>query len=683
MGSIEQKLQYLLDTKSAIRQAIIDKGVAVTDEDTFRSYADKIQNIPVDGVKVVEESDVNLYDYDGTLLYSYTREEVLDMESFPNPPSKVGLVFQKWNYDIDEAKELISQMDFLDIGALYITNDGKTRLYISYDSDVNTLTTIQYNQDIANGVEVDWGDGSEIFTNSSTGNVSLTHTYATKGKYCITLNPKDECTLNLGWSTSTDTMGTSATIVPLFPASHTYYGLYKAELGKNIKYLYGTFYMCYNLRTINIPYGVISISRAAFYNAGVKALILPDSLQKLSHYGAYSCESLEVISIPKNVNLGAYCLEYCRKLYKLSVNRLSGNSTTSTTDMNYKGFKFGYNNGIRKVSLGTECTSIGHSDFYNTLGLQEIFIPPTVRTLYTNAFDKSSNILRIDFSAHTQIANLSGSSSAIYFVKSENLKILVPEELYEEWIAATNWTNYADYIYPVKTECTSLVIKADDVRANATTTTIKYGATLRVYNEDGTIDYKRQTGGTSTSEAFEKNESYDNAITREISFTYKGLTATTTITQAAKVPANYVVNLNDQWRESTSIANPDSAVYDGVYESFSNYNINSGYATMYVDIDGYTDFKLYIRSYAESTYDYVMVSQPDKDIKGNTSYSDTSLVKAYTRGLQNSGTAISSYKEVAFTGLDGGYHRITIVYRKDSSGNSGTDRGYVLIPKEQ
>lgn len=40
-----QKLNYLLDTKKLIKQAIINKNVEVSDTDTFRSYADKIDSI--------------------------------------------------------------------------------------------------------------------------------------------------------------------------------------------------------------------------------------------------------------------------------------------------------------------------------------------------------------------------------------------------------------------------------------------------------------------------------------------------------------------------------------------------------------------------------------------------------------------------------------------------------------
>ena len=46
MGLV-QKLNYLLDTKEAIKEAIVNKKVEVSDSDTFRSYADKINDINI------------------------------------------------------------------------------------------------------------------------------------------------------------------------------------------------------------------------------------------------------------------------------------------------------------------------------------------------------------------------------------------------------------------------------------------------------------------------------------------------------------------------------------------------------------------------------------------------------------------------------------------------------------
>lgn len=45
MGSIRAKVEYLEGAKKAIKEAIVAKGVAVADTDTFRSYADKIDSI--------------------------------------------------------------------------------------------------------------------------------------------------------------------------------------------------------------------------------------------------------------------------------------------------------------------------------------------------------------------------------------------------------------------------------------------------------------------------------------------------------------------------------------------------------------------------------------------------------------------------------------------------------------
>lgn len=49
MTSIGEILDYIKETKSLIKNAIITKGVAVSDSDTFRSYEQKIDDIPTGG----------------------------------------------------------------------------------------------------------------------------------------------------------------------------------------------------------------------------------------------------------------------------------------------------------------------------------------------------------------------------------------------------------------------------------------------------------------------------------------------------------------------------------------------------------------------------------------------------------------------------------------------------------
>lgn len=154
--------------------------------------------------------------------------------------------------------------------------------------------------------------------------------------------------------------------------------------------------------------------------------------------------------------------------------------------------------------------------------------------------------------------------------------------------------------------------------------------------------------------------------------------ATLTARYAAQ---SFTVDLNNQWQLSTTQTNPDVLIYDGVFESISNKGVHNSYAKMYIRLNGYTNFRIYIRSYAESSYDYTIAFNADVDVTSLPSYTTTG-VKASTRAKQNSGQTISSYTPVDYE-LDGGEHFITIVYRKDSSANSGNDQGYVLIPKEQ
>ena len=103
-------------------------------------------------------------------------------------------------------------------------------------------------------------------------------------------------------------------------------------------------------------------------------------------------------------------------------------------------------------------------------------------------------------------------------------------------------------------------------------------------------------------------------------------------------PGSYVVDLQGQWRLSTTIANPDSSLYDGVYESFSNKGQAYSTAIMRIYINGLTEFKFYVRSYAESSHDYVVVSNLDCNLSSGTT-SGTN-VKLTTSGKQNSGATI-------------------------------------------
>ena len=67
MGTITDKLNKLAETKSAIKTAIVNKGVSISDSDTFASYASKIASIEGGGTPTEGIYGVFIYDTNGNL----------------------------------------------------------------------------------------------------------------------------------------------------------------------------------------------------------------------------------------------------------------------------------------------------------------------------------------------------------------------------------------------------------------------------------------------------------------------------------------------------------------------------------------------------------------------------------------------------------------------------------------
>ena len=153
-----------------------------------------------------------------------------------------------------------------------------------------------------------------------------------------------------------------------------------------------------------------------------------------------------------------------------------------------------------------------------------------------------------------------------------------------------------------------------------------------------------------------------------------------------KLTEYFTVDLNSQWQNSTSYGSLSSgtANYD-FYESFGNYNVSNGKATMFITINGYASFTFKVRNYSESFYDYVVVNNLDDTTvpswQPRVGSGTASSGKVYYTNKDKSSS--TTWYDVTFNDLDGGEHIITVTYGKDGSGDSKDDRGYVAIPKKQ
>lgn len=107
-------------------------------------------------------------------------------------PENVGynpaLTFQGWNFD---DAELTNVTGDLDVGAIYIPTDEKTHIYIEIESPDLLSYTFYITTTSLTGTgaifHFDFGDGTNEWTANYDNGYAITHTYATIGKYHLTL----------------------------------------------------------------------------------------------------------------------------------------------------------------------------------------------------------------------------------------------------------------------------------------------------------------------------------------------------------------------------------------------------------------------------------------------------------------------------------------------------------------
>lgn len=242
---------------------------------------------------------VNFIDFDGTIRYSYTLDEIAALIALPALPVHDGLVCQGWNWTLADIKALGRDVT---VGAVYITDDGKTRLYITIDQTDRMTVPIWLSQAVANGVTVDWGDGSAVETSETAGSeIKFSHTYAMTGDYVIRLEVISG-TVTLGQAYD---MGMDYITGGLFGdyGTSVYSGmLTKVEVGSTtIDFAISAFRGCKSLRSITLPNGFGNALPKQFANeSGIDSITLPGSVASIPAT-AFDGANISSISIPKSV----------------------------------------------------------------------------------------------------------------------------------------------------------------------------------------------------------------------------------------------------------------------------------------------------------------------------------------------------------------------------------------------
>ena len=382
-------------------------------------------------------SDVNFYDYDGTLLYSYTIAEANLLTEMPQPPTHDGLTFQGWNYSIEEVQSTTRRMD---VGATYITSDGKTRLYISVPANSEpglppprNQVPLYFRQTVANGVTIDWGDGSPAETLSGTGVVNTTHTYETAGDFVISLSPADGCELELGsGSDSNCVMGATGNNGRVYSNM-----LQRVEVGGSVTSIGNyAFVYCYSLSSVVIPDGVTSIGNYAFgYCYSLSSVVIPDGVTSIGSSAFRYCSPLSSVVIPDGVtSIGNYAFGYCYSLSSVVI-------PDGVASIGIGAFV--YCSSLSSVVIPDGVTSIGSSAFGYCSSLSSVVIPDGVTSIRSSAFGYCYGVKEYHIKPLTP-PTLS-STDAFSGIPSDCI-IYVPVGSLEAYKTATNWSTYASYM---------------------------------------------------------------------------------------------------------------------------------------------------------------------------------------------------------------------------------------------
>jgi hypothetical protein len=312
--------------------------------------------------------------------------------------------------------------------------DGKTHLWIKIAAEGRMTIPLRFSQTVANGVAIDWGDGSDPQTVNGTGSKSTSHTYASIGEYVITFDVADGCIFSLGY-------GARNYCVMGNTSNNAYTNmLKKVEIGRDVTSIApNTFDNCGSLESIMIPDNVTSISEYAFYSCySLTSIVIPKGVTSIGVNAFGYCYSLTSIVIPKGVtSIGASTFDCCYSLESVTIPE----SITSIA-----GNAFSKCHTLESITIPEGVTSIGGNAFRDCRSLVCVTIPKGVMSIESNAFYNCFGMKIYDFTKHTVVPTLS-ASNALY--APSDCEIRVPAALYDEWIAATNWSTHASKIVAV------------------------------------------------------------------------------------------------------------------------------------------------------------------------------------------------------------------------------------------
>ena len=461
--SVQTQISRITAAVGAAYDAVTAKGGTTPQAETVAGLADAIGTIPTGGSSAPgAPGDITFYDYDGTIVTSWTLAELATKTALPDYPSHEGLTCQGWNWSLADLKTTNRKMN---VGAMYITDDGKPRIYIRLEEG-RTSPMLGV---CPNGtVTVDWGDGTtpDALTGTDTTVVKWTpnHAYAAPGEYVIKLTVDG----TMGFYGDSPSIAGGAILLYLSGYDGRNYAyrnsVQKIEIGNGVTSIGNfVFYGCSSLASITIPDGIASIGEYAFSDChSLSSITLPNGVTSIGNLAFNGCSSLTSITLPNGVtSIGSSVFNGCSSLTSItlpnSVTSIGSSAFSGCSSLvsitipdgvtNIEQYAFRGCSSLVSITIPDGVTSIGKYAFDNCSSLVSITLPNSVTSIGEAAFINCYSVAFYDFTACRTVPTLTDINA--FMGIPADCQIRVPASLADAWKAATNWSTYADYIVGV------------------------------------------------------------------------------------------------------------------------------------------------------------------------------------------------------------------------------------------
>lgn len=245
------------------------------------------------------------------------------------------------------------------------------------------------------------------------------------------------------------TIGTSVTEIGIYAFYES--GIKSIVIPDSVKSIgEQAFYQCKSLGTATIGNGVTTIGKSAFYNCtNMTGITIGTSVAQIDSAAFAGCSALNRVDI---TDLAAWCnitfsdstsnpLDYAKNLYLNGtlVTRLIIPNTVTTI----KDYCFYDADCIKSATIHDGVTSIGYRAFQNCEGLTNVSIGSGVLTIGDNAFEYCRNLGLV----YCKAVNPPGGCYCAFHNNASDRKIYVPTASVDAYKAASYWKNYAGAIY--------------------------------------------------------------------------------------------------------------------------------------------------------------------------------------------------------------------------------------------